>query len=170
MKFVGLLIAMALVSSSYNIGEGKTHEQEQMHQFKEGNNYIPMDKAILQFENMYGMKVNLPEKLPFDPTYRFGHLDDEGRLKLHYLRLGKTVKNPTRDFIFYVMPAKELETYITSKDEVYTLNNGETAFYRQYHPHFHTFTFSKHRLGYIFGANSGKMDVDSFIEVAQSIK
>ncbi|WP_035668484.1 hypothetical protein [Halalkalibacter akibai] len=148
---------------------GKSHEEKQLEEFKKGNDYIPAEKAIVEFEQKYGTKVNLPRKLPFEPTHRFGNIDEEGRLKLHFMIPGKIDKSPTFDFVFYVMPEKDLDTFINASDKAYTLKSGEKAYYRQHHKHFHSLTFTANKLGYHFGSNPDKIDLDSFIEIAESI-
>ncbi|QOY34686.1 autoinducer [Anaerobacillus isosaccharinicus] len=155
---------------SANESQGKTHEEKQIEEFIKGNDYIPAKKAIAQFQKMYGEKVNLPRKLPFEPTHRFGNIDKDGRLKLHFLRPGKIDEYPTLDFVFYVMPQKDLDMIVHSNDKVYNLKNEEKAFYRKHHNDFHSLAFVQNKLGYYFGANPDKIDLDSFTEIAESIK
>lgn len=148
---------------------GRTQEDKQLDEFIKENKYISADEAISQFEKRYEKQVILPKKLPFEPTDRFGKLDEEGRLKLHFMRIGKSEEYTTLDFSFYIMPENEIYSFIETNDEVYTLNNGDKAFYRQHHKHFHSFAFSTNKLGYFFGANPNKIDLVTFIKIAESI-
>ncbi|MEC2074174.1 autoinducer [Alkalihalophilus marmarensis] len=164
-----LILSFTIVINS-NEAHGKSHEERQLEEFIKDNDYIPAEKAIVEFEEKYGEKVNLPKKLPFEPSHRFGNIDEEGRLKLHFMRPGKIDKYPTLDFVFYVMPEIDLDLFINASDKVYTLKSGEKAYYRQQHKHFHSLAFTGNKLGYHFGSNPDNIDLDSFIQIAESIR
>ncbi|WP_332633798.1 autoinducer [Halalkalibacter flavus] len=167
---IAVILSFTMMAFNTNDVQGKSHEEKQLEEFIKGNNYIPAEKAIAQFEQMYDKKVSLPKKLPFEPSHRFGNIDEEGRLKLHFMRLGKIDEYPTLDFGFYVMPETNLDTFNNANDKVYTLKNGEKAYYRQHHEYFHSLAFTKNELGYHFGADPDEIDLDTFIEIAESIK
>ena len=164
-----IILSITMVPNANN-AHGKSHEEKQLEVFIKGNNYIPAEEAIVEFEQKCGGKVNLPKKLPFEPSHRFGNIDEEGRLKLHFMKPGKIDTYPTLDFVFYVMPKKDLDTFINASNKVYTLKSGEKAYYRQKHKHFHSLAITANKLGYYFGSNPDKIDLDSFIEIAESIR
>jgi hypothetical protein len=171
---VRLLMVTAILSFAMGIYtedvEGKTHEEKQLEDFIKGNNYIPAEEAINQYENEQEKKVSLPKKLPFEPSHEFGLIDKDGRLKLHYMRLGEIDKYPTLDFILYIMLESELENFITSKDKVYTLSNGERAHYRVNPGQWHTLSLTKNGFGYFFGGSiRDNYDLNNLIEIAESI-
>ncbi|WP_245308268.1 autoinducer [Halalkalibacter urbisdiaboli] len=176
MKVILVKLLMVTVIFNFVMGigiedvEGKTHEEKQLENFIKGNNYIPLEEAINQYENKQNKKVNVPKKLPFEPSHAFGHIDNEGRLKLHYMRLGKLDKYRTLDFILYIMPESELEKFITSKDKMYTLSNGERAYYRVNPGQWHTLSLTKNEFGYFLGgSDKDNFDMNVLIKIAESI-
>jgi hypothetical protein len=163
---VTLLLGLPIFINADDV-KGKIPDDKQL-EFIKGDEYIPLEEAINQFENRHEKKVSLPKKLPFDPTHRFGHINNVGHLKLHYMKIDK---KPTLDFIFFIMPEKEIEKHFSSNDKVYKIENGVVAYYKKHHRDFQTLTFKRNGFGYLLGGHStDNIDLDELIEIAESIK
>jgi hypothetical protein len=167
---VMVAILSCIILTISNEVTAQTHEEKQFEQFIDENNFIPADIAIQQFEKEQHMKVNLPRLLPFHATHRLGHIDEEGRLKLQYMKPGKINEYPSIDFGLYVMSTLELDTHIQPTDDVMTLKSGEPAYYSNHLPDFHTLAFKKNDVGYVFGASPEKVDRSELILMANSIR
>jgi hypothetical protein len=166
------IVTLLILSTSNNTlaVNAKSHEQKQLEEFVKGNNYNLAEDATKQYEQKNDTKISLPKKLPFEPSHRFGHIDEEGRLKLHYMKYDKNGKYHTLDFIFYVMSETEIESHVTSNDKVYSFENGDKAYYRQNPNDFHTLAFKKHGLGYFLGGcTTDNFNLEVLFEIAESI-
>ncbi|WP_261180577.1 hypothetical protein [Anaerobacillus sp. CMMVII] len=104
MRVIKFIVVTFIMCFSFVAGleavSGKTHGEIQLEEFIKGNNYISAEKAIHQYEKEHGKKVSLPTKLPFEPSHRFGTIEGEGRLNLHYMKYDATGRCPNLDFVF----------------------------------------------------------------------
>ncbi|MFC0561466.1 autoinducer [Halalkalibacter alkalisediminis] len=166
-----LIVAVVLGLCTFNNStevKAKSHEQKQLEEFIKGNNYISAEEATKQYVQKIGKSINLPERLPFEPTHRFGIVDEEGRLKLHYMKYDG--QKHTLDFIFYVMSESEIDTHVTSNDQMYKLSNGSEAYYRENPNDVLTLTLKKDGIGYsLGGSKTDNFNLEVLLDIAESI-
>ncbi|TMW70924.1 hypothetical protein [Alteribacter natronophilus] len=81
---IALVTAVAILISNGQTVFGKTHEEMQLEAFAKDNEYIAADEAIAEFGEQADEKPVLPTVFPFEPTHKYGRVDEEGRLRLHY--------------------------------------------------------------------------------------
>ncbi|GAE25201.1 hypothetical protein JCM9140_1181 [Halalkalibacter wakoensis JCM 9140] len=168
-----MLIFLIVVHSVVLVSDGDAHAKLQNHTQKEdvaeGTQYIPAEKAIKQFEREQGRKVNLPKKMPFRPTHKFGQLTKDGDLRLHYLRV---LNKPHQDFLFSIMsPENKIEKHISPEDKIVTLKDGTKAYFHQSEEG-HTLAFAKKGWGYLLSGStksSKNYHLEQLIEMAESI-
>ncbi|WP_100372101.1 autoinducer [Bacillus sp. FJAT-45037] len=145
-----------------------SHEQKQIEDFINENNYITAEEATKQYEQQIGKAISLPKRLPFEPTHRFGHVDEEGRLKLHYMKYDD--QQDTLDFILYVMSEPEFGKHNLSNDKMVKLRNGSEAYYREIPNVLLTLSLKKCGTGYILGGSeTDNLNLKVLLETAESI-
>lgn len=177
MKLMKLLIITFVISFAFGIlfnGRdvyGETRNEHLLQDFIKENNYISAEKAIKQYEEKYQKKISLPKQILFEPTHRLGKVTKNGNLVIHYMSINK---KPHQDFILNIMsPETKIDQTIKSNDEIYTLKDGNKAFYRSHNNHLNFLLFKKNELVYIIGGSNKqnkKYSSEKLIKIAESLE
>ncbi|WP_108671419.1 hypothetical protein [Peribacillus acanthi] len=158
-----VLLLLAIISNKHVVMAEKIKKDEIVENFTKFG-YRDFDEALGDFEQAYERKVSLPKKYPFKVTYKFGKIDNEGKLDLYYY-------NHTSKQIFKIFISSDINYYDEIKGREVVLADSTKAYIRKGHDLLRIH-FVKNRLAYSVSINhirSPKITEKDLIHIANSI-
>lgn len=122
-----LIFTLVLLFSFHSTGNAhsnsKFHTKEPMttEEAYEANGYTSLKKAIKKFETKFKSKINLPQKIPFKVTHKFGKVEEDSTITLKYL--GECFKNNN---LTVTVSLNKLGNH--KGEQAYKLKNGTEVF------------------------------------------
>lgn len=166
---LGLVIFLGLHDSVNAIDSDKATTKRPMttKEAFESNGYTSLKKATREFEKNSNLKVKLPRNIPFKVTHKFGKVESDSRLTLHYL--GECFKD---NVLTVTVSQNKLGKY---DGDAYKLKNGtEVLIQEDSNPNLHfptILTFKKDNLYYDFMLLYEEKDLEKqkIIEIVETL-
>jgi hypothetical protein len=141
------LIIMMILLSLTNI-ETVVNAQVQIPENPLGDNVIPIEEAVDEFESLYLVKVKTPKYLPLKPTITGGHIEQAKYLRLDYLD-----EKSYNSFSTHIRIGSFTSEGEKSAPKVQLKNNIEASFISNQNDSFDFLIFRENNITYNLGIN-----------------